>query len=68
MCGSGQKHTSTITDWIALFTEHAKANKRKQGRRLEDNTGEERITGEKERRKKKKKKRNSRLRYFIDCI
>ena len=51
MCGSGQKHTSTITDWIALFTEHAKANKRKQGRRLEDNTGEERITGEKERRK-----------------
>ena len=51
MCGSGQKHTSTITDWITLFTEHAKANKRKQGRRLEDNTGEERITGENERRK-----------------
>ena len=58
MCGSGQKHTSTITDWIDLFTEHSKANRRKRKRRLEDNTGEEReerITGEKGRTKTLKK-------------
>ena len=52
MCGSGQKHTSTITDWIALFTEHSKANsRRKRKRSIEDNAGEEREAGEKGRTK-----------------